>query len=150
MDRVACVCVCVCVCVGEINTLRGNSNWMLSREGVMSCSALGLPKDVQAALSPVVPVGSSDTGSFDSVLELLTNTGREIPEVRAPMHIAWLSRLVRGCVAIRRLYTVTGGRLHAAQGPSCAQWCQKGRSTDVCTLLTCVCACLCVCVVHRS
>jgi glutamate synthase (NADPH/NADH) len=38
---------------GEINTLRGNSNWMRSREGVMACKALGLDKKV--GLTPVEP-----------------------------------------------------------------------------------------------
>ncbi len=67
---------------GEINTLRGNSNWMTAREGVMACAALNLPEDMLDALSPVVPAGSSDTGAFDSVLELLTHCGRDIAEVR--------------------------------------------------------------------
>ena len=47
----------------------------------MACEALGLPKEMLAVLSPVVPTGSSDTGSFDSVMELLVHCGRDIPEV---------------------------------------------------------------------
>lgn len=38
---------------GEINTLRGNVNWMRSREGIMKCTQLGLPEDVlQKVLAP--------------------------------------------------------------------------------------------------
>jgi len=66
---------------GEINTLRGNSNWMRSREGVMACKGLGVPEEVLQSIYPIVPATSSDTGAFDSVLELLTMCGRDIPEV---------------------------------------------------------------------
>jgi len=69
---------------GEINTLRGNSNWMRSREGVMACKGLGVPEEVLQAIYPIVPATSSDTGAFDSVLELLVACGRDIPEVRWP------------------------------------------------------------------
>lgn len=65
---------------GEINTLRGNTNWMRAREGVMACEGLGLPQDVLERLVPVIPASSSDSGAFDSVLELLVRTGRSIPE----------------------------------------------------------------------
>lgn len=54
---------------------------MRSREGVMACRALGLPDDLRSALTPIIPGNSSDTGAFDSVLELLVMTGRNIPEV---------------------------------------------------------------------
>lgn len=36
---------------GEINTLRGNVNWMRSREGIMKCTQLGLPEDVLLKVS---------------------------------------------------------------------------------------------------
>ncbi|KXZ50144.1 hypothetical protein GPECTOR_17g780 [Gonium pectorale] len=66
---------------GEINTLRGNANWMRAREGVMSCLKLGLPKEVVQQLEPIIPATSSDSGAFDSVLELLARAGgREMPE----------------------------------------------------------------------
>ncbi len=56
---------------GEINTLRGNSNWMRAREGVMSCAGLDLPPKLVDMLTPVIPATSSDTGALDSVLEML-------------------------------------------------------------------------------
>ncbi|KAF5841354.1 hypothetical protein DUNSADRAFT_13222 [Dunaliella salina] len=54
---------------------------MRSREGVMACKGLGVPEEVLQAIYPIVPATSSDTGAFDSVLELLTMCGRDIPEV---------------------------------------------------------------------
>lgn len=36
---------------GEINTLRGNKNWMKARQGMMKCSALGLPSEVLEKVS---------------------------------------------------------------------------------------------------
>ncbi|KAJ2895576.1 glutamate synthase [Zalerion maritima] len=57
---------------GEINTLRGNKNWMRAREGVMSSSIFG---DELEQLYPIVEEGGSDSAAFDNVLELLTING---------------------------------------------------------------------------
>ena len=66
---------------GEINTLRGNKNWMLAREGCVEASGLGLSRDELDTILPFIPPTSSDSGSFDSVLEVLTRSGREVAEV---------------------------------------------------------------------
>jgi glutamate synthase (NADPH/NADH) len=66
---------------GEINTLRGNRNWMRAREGVMACAGLGLDADTLAKLTPIVPTWQSDSGSMDGLLELLTRCGRDVAEV---------------------------------------------------------------------
>lgn len=57
---------------GEINTVKGNFNWMRAREGVMKSPVLGddLPK-----LYPISLRGQSDTATFDNALELLTMAG---------------------------------------------------------------------------
>ncbi|CAK7241518.1 MAG: glutamate synthase [NADH] [Sporothrix thermara] len=57
---------------GEINTLRGNKNWMRAREGVMQSDVFG---DELEQLYPVVEDGGSDSAAFDNVLELLTING---------------------------------------------------------------------------
>ncbi|KAI1127310.1 glutamate synthase [Nemania abortiva] len=57
---------------GEINTLRGNKNWMRAREGVMQSSVFG---DELEYLYPIVEDGGSDSAAFDNVLELLTING---------------------------------------------------------------------------
>jgi glutamate synthase (NADPH/NADH) large chain len=62
---------------GEINTLRGNINWMRAREGVMESKLFG---DSLSELFPVVEPDSSDSGSFDNVLEFLLMTGRTLQE----------------------------------------------------------------------
>jgi glutamate synthase (NADPH/NADH) large chain len=62
---------------GEINTLRGNINWMRAREGVMESSLFG---DSLGELFPVVEPDGSDSGSFDNVLEFLLMTGRTLQE----------------------------------------------------------------------
>jgi glutamate synthase (NADH) len=58
--------------LGEINTLRGNKNWMRAREGVMESSLFGDELDL---LYPVIEEGGSDSAAFDNVLELLVVNG---------------------------------------------------------------------------
>ena len=70
---------------GEINTLRGNVNWMKARQGVMKCSELGLSERTLQKLLPIVPKAQSDSGAFDSVLELLVRSGRDLPEAMMMM-----------------------------------------------------------------
>ena len=57
---------------GEINTVKGNFNWMRAREGVMKSPVLG---DDLAKLYPISFEGQSDTATFDNALELLTMSG---------------------------------------------------------------------------
>jgi glutamate synthase (NADPH) large chain len=57
---------------GEINTVKGNYNWMRAREGVMSSPVLG---DDLKKLYPISFAGQSDTATFDNCLELLTMAG---------------------------------------------------------------------------
>ncbi|XP_044506677.1 glutamate synthase 1 [NADH], chloroplastic-like [Mangifera indica] len=65
---------------GEINTLRGNVNWMKAREGLLKCKELGLSKNEMKKLLPIVEASSSDSGAFDGVLEFLVRSGRSLPE----------------------------------------------------------------------
>ncbi|KAK4793540.1 hypothetical protein SAY86_023975 [Trapa natans] len=65
---------------GEINTLRGNVNWMKAREGLLKCRELGLSKSELKKLLPIADASSSDSGAFDGVLELLVRAGRSLPE----------------------------------------------------------------------
>ncbi|MFP6621641.1 MAG: glutamate synthase large subunit [Pirellulaceae bacterium] len=62
---------------GEINTLRGNINWMRAREGTMQTDMFG---DQLKNLFPVVEPDCSDSGTFDNVLEFLLMTGRSLQE----------------------------------------------------------------------
>jgi glutamate synthase (NADPH/NADH) large chain len=65
---------------GEINTVRGNTNWMQARESTLKSDLFG---DRLAQCMPVIPQGLSDTGSLDAAVELLSLAGRELPHVMA-------------------------------------------------------------------
>ena len=67
---------------GEINTLRGNTNWMQAREGVVQSELFG--EDLSKVF-PVVEPDCSDSGNFDNVLEFLIMTGRILPEAAMMM-----------------------------------------------------------------
>ncbi|MFC1808706.1 glutamate synthase large subunit [Candidatus Omnitrophota bacterium] len=60
---------------GEINTLRGNSNWIHARESQFKSTLFG--KDIKK-LHPVIVPGGSDSSSLDNVLELLYLSGRSL------------------------------------------------------------------------
>ena len=66
---------------GEINTVRGNRNWMRARESQLVSDVLG---DVRPLL-PICSDGGSDSASFDEVLELLVMAGRSLPHALAMM-----------------------------------------------------------------
>ncbi len=61
---------------GEVNTLRGNVNWMRARESQLASELFG--DDLEKVI-PVVREGGSDSAVFDNVLELLVLSGRSIP-----------------------------------------------------------------------
>jgi glutamate synthase (NADPH/NADH) large chain len=61
---------------GEINTLRGNINWMKAREALCRSALLG---DDLKKILPIVIEGGSDSAIFDNVLELLVMAGRPLP-----------------------------------------------------------------------
>jgi glutamate synthase (ferredoxin) len=61
---------------GEINTLRGNINWMRAREALLESDVFG--DDLRKVL-PIIREGGSDTATFDNVLEFLVMAGRSLP-----------------------------------------------------------------------
>jgi len=67
---------------GEINTLRGNLNWIQTREKQFVSKAFG--EDLKKVLPIVVPQGS-DTATFDNVLEMLVLCGRSLPHAMMMM-----------------------------------------------------------------
>ena len=66
---------------GEINTVRGNRNWMRAREAQLKSELLG---DIET-LKPIITEGASDSASFDEVLELLYLAGRSLPHAMMMM-----------------------------------------------------------------
>jgi glutamate synthase domain-containing protein 2/glutamate synthase domain-containing protein 1/glutamate synthase domain-containing protein 3 len=67
---------------GEINTVRGNVNWMRARESKLRSELFGA--DLEKIL-PVVSPGNSDSATFDNVLELLVLAGRSLPQAAMMM-----------------------------------------------------------------
>ncbi|MGH9665734.1 MAG: glutamate synthase subunit alpha, partial [Bryobacteraceae bacterium] len=63
---------------GEINTVKGNINWMTARQAVLSSPHFDVKK-----LFPIIQPGGSDSASLDNAIELLTLSGRSLPHVMA-------------------------------------------------------------------
>ncbi len=65
---------------GEINTVKGNVNWMTARQAMLASPLFG--DDIKKLL-PIVQPGGSDSANFDNVLELLVQSGRSLPHAVA-------------------------------------------------------------------
>jgi len=65
---------------GEINTLRGNVNWMYARQSVLKSELFG---DDLKKLLPIIAPAGSDSANLDNALELLFQAGRSLPHVMA-------------------------------------------------------------------
>jgi len=64
---------------GEINTVRGNKNWMISHEIKMAATAFG---EHSEDIKPVIPAGASDTAALDAVFEAICRSGRDAPTAK--------------------------------------------------------------------
>ena len=62
---------------GEINTLRGNINWMRARESLLESELFG--PDIEK-IKPIIVPGGSDSAAIDNIFELLVLTGRSLPQ----------------------------------------------------------------------
>jgi glutamate synthase (NADPH/NADH) large chain len=67
---------------GEINTLRGNVNWMHARQSLLKSDLFG--EDIKK-LFPIIAPDGSDSANFDDAVELLLQAGRSLPHVMAMM-----------------------------------------------------------------
>ena len=67
---------------GEINTLRGNVNWMKARQALFTSEIFG---DELKKILPVINTDGSDSAQFDNCVELLTLAGRELPHAMMMM-----------------------------------------------------------------
>ncbi len=64
---------------GEINTVRGNTNWMKSHEIKMAAAAFG---EHSGDIKPLIPAGASDTAALDAVFEAFVRSGRDAPTAK--------------------------------------------------------------------
>ncbi|TWT74426.1 Ferredoxin-dependent glutamate synthase 1 [Posidoniimonas polymericola] len=101
---------------GEINTLRGNKNWMFARQGVVESGVFG--DDLQD-LFPVVEPDCSDSGTFDNVLEFLLMNGRTLQEaVMMMVPEAWQNHDTMS-EAKRAFYEYHSALMEPWDGPAC-------------------------------
>lgn len=99
---------------GEINTVRGNRNWLTARQGNMASEILG---DIKPLL-PVCDPGESDSSSFNSTLELLHLSGRSLPRVvRMMVPEAWENKTDLAD-DIRALYEFNATMIEPWDGPA--------------------------------
>ncbi len=102
---------------GEINTVRGNRNWMQAREALLRGPA-DLPDDLHR-LFPICTPGASDSASFDEVLELLHMAGRSLPHAILMMvPEAWENALDME-PAKRAFYEFHSAVMEPWDGPAC-------------------------------
>ncbi|SDN73486.1 glutamate synthase large subunit [Actinacidiphila guanduensis] len=106
---------------GEINTVKGNRNWMRARESQLASDLFG-PAGAAGGLERVFPVctpGASDTASFDEVLELLHLGGRSLPHsVLMMIPEAWENHTSMD-PARRAFYQYHSTLMEPWDGPAC-------------------------------
>ncbi len=102
---------------GEINTVRGNRNWMRAREALLR-GPHELPDDL-SRLFPVCTPGASDSASFDEVLELLHMGGRSLPHAVLMMVPEAWENAPEMDPAKRAFYEFHSSLMEPWDGPAC-------------------------------
>ena len=98
---------------GEINTIRGNMNWMACHEDRMQSAHFG---DAIEDVKPVIAKGSSDSAALDSVFELMLHGGRELPMVKSMMIPQAIN--VDGDSELAQLYAYCNAVMEPWDGPA--------------------------------
>ncbi len=100
---------------GEINTLKGNINWMKIHEQDMSSN---LFKNVED-LKPVITPGNSDSAALDNVFEILIHSGKPVPLIKLMMMPdAWSKRSKILPKAHQQLFDVLNSTIEPWDGPA--------------------------------
>lgn len=100
---------------GEINTIRGNVNWMKSHQIRMASIAFG---DNSEDIKPVVPKGASDSAALDAVFEVMVRAGRNAPMAKTMLvPEAWSNKLSMP-QAHRDMYAYTNSVMEPWDGPA--------------------------------
>ena len=101
---------------GEINTLKGNVNWMKSHEIRMASSAFG---DLAEDIKPIVQQGSSDSAALDSVFEVLVRAGRSAPMAKTMLvPESWSKQAVELPQSWRDMYSYCNSVMEPWDGPA--------------------------------
>jgi glutamate synthase (ferredoxin) len=101
---------------GEINTLRGNINWMKAREALFESDVFG--DDVKKIL-PIVNPNGSDSAMFDNTLELLVLAGRSLPHAVMMMIPEPWSNHEHMDDSLRAFYEFHSSLMEPWDGPAC-------------------------------
>ncbi|HEV7958271.1 MAG TPA: glutamate synthase central domain-containing protein, partial [Acidimicrobiales bacterium] len=105
---------------GEINTVRGNRNWMTARETTLESDTLPLSVN---ELTPIVTPNMSDSASFDEVVELLVHSGRSLPHAVLMMIPEAWERSTAMSPARRAFYRYHAGLMEPWDGPASVTFC---------------------------
>ncbi|WP_158965991.1 glutamate synthase large subunit [Chachezhania sediminis] len=101
---------------GEINTLKGNVNWMKSHEIRMASATFG---DLAEEIKPIIPQGSSDSAALDAVFEVLVRAGRSAPMAKTMLvPESWSKQAVELSDAWRDMYSYCNSVMEPWDGPA--------------------------------
>ncbi len=101
---------------GEINTLKGNLNWMKSHEIRMASAFFG---DMAEDIKPIVAGGSSDSAALDAVFEVLVRAGRNAPMAKTMLvPESWSKQAVELPQAWRDMYSYCNSVMEPWDGPA--------------------------------
>ncbi|SDJ13358.1 glutamate synthase large subunit [Aliiruegeria lutimaris] len=101
---------------GEINTLKGNTNWMKSHEIRMAHATFGpMAEDIK----PIIPQGSSDSAALDSVFEMLVRAGRSAPMAKTMLvPESWSKQAVDLPQSWQDMYSYVNSVMEPWDGPA--------------------------------
>ncbi|KAA9006684.1 glutamate synthase large subunit [Histidinibacterium aquaticum] len=101
---------------GEINTLKGNLNWMKSHEIRMASATFG---DMAGDIKPIVAQGSSDSAALDAVFEVLVRSGRSAPMAKTLLvPESWSKQAEELPQAWRDMYAYCNAVMEPWDGPA--------------------------------
>ena len=101
---------------GEINTLKGNVNWMRSHEIRMASGAFG---EAAEDIKPIIPGGASDSSALDAVYEVLVRAGRNAPMAKTMMvPEAWSQQALEMPKAWQDMYGYCNAVMEPWDGPA--------------------------------
>ena len=101
---------------GEINTLKGNVNWMRSHEIRMASNNFG---EAAEDIKPIIPAGTSDSGALDAVFEVLVRSGRSAPMAKTMLvPEAWSKQTVQMPKAWADMYAYCNSVMEPWDGPA--------------------------------
>ena len=102
--------------IGEINTLKGNLNWMKSHEIRMASSFFG---EMAEDIKPIVAQGSSDSAALDAVFEVLVRAGRNAPMAKTMLvPEAWSQTATELPQAWQDMYSYCNSVMEPWDGPA--------------------------------